>query len=153
MSGLEIAGLVLGAFPVAITALEKYEQGARRLGLFFKIKREYKRWHRDLCFHQLTLSRHLNQLLLPLVVDNAKIDELLREPGGKAWQDPSISILLQDRLRESYPLYLDYIQGMQQVMEEINKELAMDSEPIRERIQTEVGWIIPIAHSRTPTLS
>ncbi|KAI1759154.1 hypothetical protein GGR53DRAFT_514599 [Hypoxylon sp. FL1150] len=38
MSGIEVAGLVLGAFPIAIELLDKYREVATRAGLFNQIK-------------------------------------------------------------------------------------------------------------------
>ncbi|KAH8901323.1 hypothetical protein GQ53DRAFT_707647 [Thozetella sp. PMI_491] len=134
MSGFEIAGIVLGAFPLVITALEKYREVATRLGLFYKIKLEYRKCSNELEFHQLTLTRHLKQLLLPLVVDDDKIKELVEKPGGEAWKDSSIEQLLQQRLKDSYGLYLDCIQNMEQVMHDLNHELALDSQPIQGKL-------------------
>ena len=134
MSGFEVAGVVLGAFPLAISALDKYREVATRLGLFFKIQLEYKKWRDDLEMHQLLFTRHLKQLLLPLVADDDKIKVLLAAPGGDSWKDPSISSLLEQRLRESYKLYFGYIKGIERVMEEINHELAVDSSSVQERL-------------------
>ncbi|KAK0709991.1 hypothetical protein B0T26DRAFT_755112 [Lasiosphaeria miniovina] len=136
MSGFEVAGLVLGAFPIAITALDKYREIATRLGVFFKIQLEYKRWRDDLEFHQLVFTRHLRQLLLPLVADDDKIAELLSAPGGDSWRDDAIAKLLQKRLRDSYELYFEYIKGIKRVMADINQELAVDSAAIQDGIKT-----------------
>ncbi|KAK3331631.1 hypothetical protein B0T19DRAFT_366751 [Cercophora scortea] len=136
MSGFEIAGLVLGAFPLAIAALDKYREVATRLGLFYKIRVEHKRCRDDLEFHHLTFSRHLRQLLLPLVVDDAMIGKLLSAPGGESWSDPTIAALLEKRLQGSYELYLQYIQGIRRVMDDLNRELAIDADAVQEKINT-----------------
>ncbi|KAK0730182.1 hypothetical protein B0H67DRAFT_651983 [Lasiosphaeris hirsuta] len=52
---------------------------ATRLGLFFKTKKRRD----DLELRQLLFTRHLKQLLLPLVVDDDKIKVLLAAPGGR----------------------------------------------------------------------
>ncbi|KAK0631100.1 hypothetical protein B0T17DRAFT_488289 [Bombardia bombarda] len=134
MSGFEIAGAALGAFPLAIHALDQYREVAARLGLFFKIRLEYKKCRDDVHFHQLTFSRHLRQLLLPLVADDATIADLLSDPGGQKWKDPKIAELLETRLQESYGLYLEYIKGIRQVMDEINRELAVDTGSVQEKL-------------------
>ena len=135
MSGFEVAGVVLGAFPIAITALDKYREVATRLGLFFKIQLEYKKWRDDLEFHRLLFARHMRQLLLPLVADDDKIKVLLAAPAGVAWQDPSIASLLEKRLGESYELYFEYMKGIKRVMNDINLELAVDSNSVQERLK------------------
>lgn len=128
MSGFEVVGIVLSAFPLAISALERYRDIADRLGLFCKIRLEYKRWRDDLEFHKLAFEKNLRQLLLPLVVDDEKIDELLLAPGGDCWKEESIAQLFQQRLQESYYLYMQYIQSIREVMDKIHSELAIDSD-------------------------
>ncbi len=139
MSGLEVAGVVLGAFPLALSALEKYREIATRLGLFYKIHLEYKKWRDDLEFHQLLFARHLRQLLLPLLVDDDKIQELMFSPGGDGWKDQSTGLLLEKRLGDSHPLYLRYVNGIERVIGDINRELSIHSRPVQEQINTQVS--------------
>ncbi|KAK1253288.1 hypothetical protein MKX07_001365 [Trichoderma sp. CBMAI-0711] len=128
MSGFEIAGIVLGAFPIAISALEGYRDLAKRLGLYYKIRLEYKNWLDELEINKIIFTRHLSQLLLPLIVDDEKIRELLSEPGGDCWKEESIAASLERRLQGSYQLYMQYIQYMKRTLDEINTELAIDSD-------------------------
>lgn len=139
MSGLEIAGIVLGAVPVAITALEKYGEVERRLGLFNKIRREHKRCSDRLQFSHIVLKRHLRQLLLPLTTDDSLVEELLSNPGGKGWKDPAMVSRLQERLQGSNELYLDYIRGIERVMTDINQELALPPHAAQGQIHSEVS--------------
>ncbi|KAH6694152.1 hypothetical protein F5X68DRAFT_273507, partial [Plectosphaerella plurivora] len=130
MSGFEIAGLVLGAFPLVILALEKHREVATRLGLFRKIRKEHLKCADDLDCQQLFLQRHLRQLIIPLKVnyDDAKINELLADPNGPGWKDPTVSAQFEERLQDSYKLYLSYIQGMEETMNKLNHELMLDTD-------------------------
>lgn len=83
MSGIELAGLVVGAFPLLIAALEHYRDAANVLEIFWKIKREYKHWVHDLRICELAFERNLEALLLPLIVDDNEILELLKHPQGQ----------------------------------------------------------------------
>ncbi|KAH7354000.1 hypothetical protein B0T11DRAFT_122610 [Plectosphaerella cucumerina] len=143
MSGFEIAGLVLGAFPLAILALEKHREVATRLGLFYKIKLEHKKCMDDLVYQQLYLKRHLRKLILPLKVnyDDAKINELLADPDGPGWKDATVSAMFEERLQDSYELYLSYIQSIKETMDRLNHELAADSDTIQDQVQPSAGKI------------
>ncbi|KAK4076140.1 hypothetical protein Trihar35433_2700 [Trichoderma harzianum] len=144
MSGFQIAGIVLGAFPIAISALEAYHDIAKRVGLFLTIKNEYTNWKRDLNFYKLSFKVTIEQLLLPLVANDDMIAELLKAPGGDRWQDRSVAELFEERLEGSYELYMQYIQSMRRVLDEINRELLIDSEwaqklladPVRNPVST-----------------
>lgn len=141
MSGIELAGLVLGAFPLAIAALEKYGEAARRFGMFLYIRAEYKHWKDDLRFHDIAFKRHLKQLLLPLVFDDGTIKELLLDPGSEAWRDAQIDRLLRKRLNEAHELYMGYITGIRQVLQEIEKHLALESAPVKQMLNSQV-WAL-----------
>jgi len=56
MSGLEVAGLVLGPFQLAITALEKYREVALRFGMFLHIGAEFRHWKDDLKFYKIAFK-------------------------------------------------------------------------------------------------
>jgi len=137
MSGIEVAGLVLGAFPVAIWALEQYRDAARVMGFWYEIRLEYQRSSSELKFHQLTFIRNLKRLLLPLVPDDAQLQLLISEPGGFAWKDPGIRKALEARLNDSYEMYLEILGEMQRIMRELNQELAVDSEPVQHKVNND----------------
>lgn len=126
-SGFESAGIVLNAFPIAINTLELCHDAARLIGLFLHIKLAYKRWRDDLEFHRLFFTKNLRQFLLPLVLDDDTIEELLLAPGGDRWREERVARLFEERLGDSYALYMQCINGMNQTMNEINRELAVDS--------------------------
>jgi hypothetical protein len=73
MSGIEVAGLVLGAFPIAIWGLEHYCDVARRMGFWYEIRSNYQRTSNELKFHYLSFERNLEQLLYPLVADEGQL--------------------------------------------------------------------------------
>ena len=124
MSGFEIAGIVLGAFPLAISALRYYQTDiAPLLGIWRNVCREHKKCESDLRFHHLRYRGTLKQLLLPLVVDDETIEHLLGNPVGESWKAPEVAEALKQRLQDSYELYFDTIQDMQQTMRKLNQRL------------------------------
>ena len=141
MTGFEIAGAVLGAFPIAIEALERYRDVARYWGFWWEIRSEYQKCSNELKFHQLSFRRNLKQLLLPLVADEDQIKRLLVDPGGEGWREQSVAQQLQDRLQESYELYLEIIQQLKTTMDELNRELAISKSGFQEKLsRAKVGF-------------
>lgn len=139
MSGLEVAGVVLGASPLAIEALDKYREVARRLGFWYKIRLEYQKCSDNLTYYQLAYKRHLKLLLLPLIVDDDKIRELLTDPGGDGWKDVATAELLKSRLDESYGLYLRHMATFAEIMQKLKHELAVDQESVQKAVTTSVS--------------
>jgi hypothetical protein len=135
-TGFEIAGIVLGAFPLAIAALEKYRHVAERVNLFYNIRLEHKKCLDTLEHQQFLFKSNLFAIILPLeVIDESKVHDLLSDPGGAGWKDIAIAEKLKDRLQDSYSLYLRYIQGMQQTMKNLNRELAVDESVVQRQLR------------------
>jgi hypothetical protein len=93
-------------------------------------------------FHKLLFTKNLRQLLLPLVLDDDKIKELLLAPGGDCWREESVAELFEKRLEESYELYMQYIQGIKNTMDEINRELAIDSKWAQKLFDSSVRKVV-----------
>lgn len=123
MSGFEIAGVVLGAFPLCISAMEHYADTKRAAGTFIHIRRQHGKDYRriKLCQAQFTLI--MRQLLQPLldgaIVDQDEYDQLLSAPGGQQWQEAHISAALSERLAEGGPDVVDALQDMMDTMTEL----------------------------------
>ncbi|KAK7937678.1 uncharacterized protein PG986_014546 [Apiospora aurea] len=145
MSGIELAGLVLGAFPVAIWGLEQYRDIAKQMGFWFQIRSEYQQSIDELIFHRLSFEGNLKLLLLPLVDDDARLEEMMIEPGGPGWKSAEMQKALEKRLQQSYRSYLSILADMERAMKELNEELAIENE----HVQSRVGGSHGHAHSKT----
>lgn len=129
MSGLEVAGLVLGAFPVALEILDKYKEVARRFGFWYKIAAEHRNCDSQLKFHRFVYIDNLKMLLLPLAgLDDTHIDELLQDPGGKAWSEARTAEQLEQRLGDSHEIYMQFMNEFQEWLHAIKTKLAFDPE-------------------------
>lgn len=126
MSGVEVAGLLLAAFPLAISALEHYRETAETLGTFWKIRREYKTWTHSFNICRLAFEQNLEEFLLPLIADEDELQRLLAEPGGQEWKNPELEQRLKQRLPKSYELYLESMDRIKDVLEQLRHELGID---------------------------
>lgn len=134
MSGFEIAGVVLGSFPIVIEALNTYREAARMWGFWLDIRTEYLKCNNELKFHRLRFNQNLKQLILPIVADQAQVQQLLAKPGSDLWRQPSIEQQLVDRLQDSYESYLDIIQQLQRTMQDLNDELAINKPEVQKTL-------------------
>ncbi|KAI1774168.1 hypothetical protein F4818DRAFT_452259 [Hypoxylon cercidicola] len=128
MSGIEVVGLVLGAFPIAIMLLDKYREVADRAGLFYQIKLKHRQCRNRLECERLAFTGNLKELLLPLVADDEKITDMISNPGGPNWKDKTTSDLLRTRLKDSHDVYMDFIEQFNGVMKKLIDELALNSD-------------------------
>lgn len=132
MSGIELAGLVVGAFPLAVTAMEHYQETAKAAGTFWRIRTVYRKDYRSVTFCQTKLKLHMEELLGPLVsvdiTDNLDLClELLQRPGGDGWIDNSSCNPLEARLRHCYQPYQDTMEELHLLMEKLNKDFKIQN--------------------------
>ncbi|OCK77569.1 hypothetical protein K432DRAFT_303900 [Lepidopterella palustris CBS 459.81] len=134
MSGIEIAGLIMGAFPLLMAALERYREGAELLSDWWRIQRAYKKCKQDINYHRILFEGNLEEFLLPLVADEDELKVLMANPAGEAWEDPELEKRLQDRLPKSYELYLDIIGDINELMDKLKKELGVDNAQFQSKV-------------------
>ena len=127
MSGIEVAGLVLGAFPILIYALESYRKGAEVFGDWWRIEGAYIKCKQDLKYHQLLFEGNIERFLLPLVVDDDELKKLMKNPAGTAWEDPELEKKLQERLPKAYDTFLGVMIDINKLMESFKKALGVDN--------------------------
>jgi hypothetical protein len=140
MSGIEIAGLVLGAFPVALELLKRYKEMGKEYHFWKEIRKEFGKCEQDLRFHRIQFQDNLKILLLPLAIDKQKIEMVLSEPGSDVWSDQDMAQQLERRLGDSYKLYLDTVERMNQTMKEMENALALNNDKTHNQL-TEQGTV------------
>jgi hypothetical protein len=125
MSGIEVAGILLGVIPLVISALEHYAEGISTIHKWWRYKRELASLKRIL---DAEYVRYLNtcEELLSGIVPDATLAALLDFPGGPGWQDSEIERKLRSRLRTSFTSYLNTVTDMNDVMEILMSKLELD---------------------------
>ena len=145
MSGVEIAGLLLGSFPLLISALEHYRASAEVLEDWWQIKKEYKKCKNEIKLQELAFESNLERFLLPLVVDDDEIGLLIADPGGALWKDPALEDTLKSRLPKSFELFLDIMHDIQEIMNGLRVELGLGRVDFQKSLEaniTEVRFLL-----------
>jgi hypothetical protein len=150
MSGFEVAGVVLGAFPLLLSALEGYKNAATKARLWLNIRGEYEKCRHEVKAQEVALKSNLRILLLPLDIDNTKISRLLGAPGGDEWNDADITSQLKDRLHDSYEVFMETVRSIGDAAERLREELVVDDNRLQERIrQARVSFIFRFGYLPT----
>ena len=134
MSGLEVAGVLLGTFPLIIAAIEHWRNCAKVGGYLWKARKEFSRCEKDVSFNEIIYKRNLKELLIPIVGEAADVDALVGDPGGQGWRDQALHEKLVARLQESYKVYLEIVEEMNETAEEIRKELCFDQASVQQKL-------------------
>lgn len=134
MSGIELAGLVLGAFPIILTALERYREGAELLSDWWHIEQAYKKCTQEVKYHRLLFESNVEEFLLPLVVDDDELKLLMENQEHESWDDPELEIRLEKRLPKSYTLFIDIMKEIQEQMAKLMKAMGVNDPEFQRRL-------------------
>jgi hypothetical protein len=115
MSGIEIAGLMLGAIPLVIAALEHYEDLITPAKNFVNFQGELGRAIQEL-WNQYTFFEQSMEVLLRPVTTDQELSEMIDNTNSKLWQDPAIEQDLQRNLGKAYPSYMRTVNDIQKIM-------------------------------------
>src|SRR5436190_6574526 len=101
VAGVETAGLVLGAIPLLIAALEHYEGSIEPTVAFLRWRGELSTGIRKLYLGCATYDQSI-RLLLKQIASMEKLSEMMDNPRSCLWKDGSLARQLQEKLGSAY---------------------------------------------------
>jgi len=127
MSGIEIAGLVLGCLPLIIQGIESYNEGLDPIKSFMRWERELPQFIRKLRNQHVHYAQSIRILLEP-ITSEVELSEMLADPGAskRLWQSQDMAHKLQERLQESYQAYQGTIADVERITKLIASKLDLD---------------------------
>ena len=124
-TGIEIAGLVLGAFPLVLGALEHYRDGLRTLQEWWKFRAEFLSLLHEVGVQSVFFTENLEALLAPIVTSEFELKALLDDPANPLWQDSALEEKLKERLPKSYDWYRLTITAIDNILDNLKKRLGI----------------------------
>lgn len=143
MSGLEIAGLLLGAIPTCATAIAEYNS------TLDKIKR-FRHWRLDLPRYVGILRRQRSELeetlrlLLFGMVDSDGLEIMIEDPVGSHWKNEALISKLKGKYREEYDIFEERIRDISSPMFKLTARLGLTKTEYVSK--PEFSWISNLTH-------
>ncbi|KAK5682956.1 hypothetical protein LTS10_004484 [Elasticomyces elasticus] len=140
MSGVEVVGLVLGASPLAISALEHYRDSCRVLNCLANFEQEYRKTLNDVKDEYLLYVLNLKVLLLPLVNGNELGEDdltlLLTDATHEKWKSDDVEVALRERLDVAHGRFLEIAKDLQHLVWELLTVLGIDKPRLQARLRS-----------------
>lgn len=115
MSGIEVAGIILGAIPLVISGLNHYSECAQFINSIRDYSKEFANMSRRLRV-ELATFRNTMELVLSSCVRGRSLEQMLTDPGGKSWEEADIEHELRHILQTSYTVFMETVVSMSQVL-------------------------------------
>lgn len=126
MSGIEVAGLVLGAFPIVLECLKCIKQGGARVRLWRDYRHDVGKYIRSLETEKLNLLNTIERLLDGIMQSSEEMEALIEGRPDFLCQMGQYEEALKHRLGRSHQNYLEIMSHMLKALERARKEVGID---------------------------
>jgi hypothetical protein len=118
VTGVETAGLVLGAIPLLISALENLENMAAPTKAFFSWKPHLRKLIQELYTIHTSYDQAVRLLLKPFA-DHADQTTMMDDPRSELWKEGDIADSLRGHLGSAYRPFTLTIDEVSEILVEI----------------------------------
>lgn len=125
MSGVELAGLVLGCLPLIIQGIESYNEGLDPIKSFMRWERELPQYIRKLRNQHVHYAQTTRILFEP-ITSAAELEELMSTGSHDLWKSEALASKLKDRLQESYQAYQSTMGDIEGLVAKIASKMDLD---------------------------
>lgn len=125
MSGIEVAGLVLGSFPIILNCLDYYREGFEPLEDWWNFRTHFVAFIDDIRHQMMKYNENMIRLLDPIVANSDSLTTLVRDAKDPRWFDGSLTRLLEQRLASEHGRFLRIIQRMEEEIRGLKRLLGI----------------------------
>lgn len=130
MSGIEVAGVVLGSIPLVISTLEHYKTGISVIQRYRRYERELQRLIRNLATEKVKLQ-NVCEKLLDGIIPPSRIDDMVENPGGDLWARDKTQKAIRTRLWKSRDVFEETLRDIQTATDDMYEKLGGGTEVSR----------------------
>lgn len=123
MSGFEIIGVILALIPIVSGGIDRYKR--------VRDEKESRQLERSFKTQRVIFMNTVEELIYPLVSD-LQLQNLLKDPNGRLWQDKQLSASLENHLDGAYPTFNEIMEDIKVVMCELQNTL---------NVEVRVSWL------------
>lgn len=133
MSGLEIAGAVLGAFPLVVEGARAMRPLIEMSRFWWKFRDAFPAMVGDIEDQMIAYRQNIRVILKPLDLDRRTESSLLNDqPPSQQWHNPEIQALLRRRIgHDHFTWLIGYIQRINKVMAQLMSLLNINNWVVR----------------------
>ncbi|KAK7727101.1 hypothetical protein SLS57_003135 [Botryosphaeria dothidea] len=128
MSGVETAGIVLGAMPLIIEAVKAYANGVSTVERYLKYEVPLTNLYTVLQAEYVIYQNTCEELLNGIVTRNDERAALLECPGGPGWKELDLERRMEQLLSKAYASYINTMLLMNGAVSDIKKLLKLGSD-------------------------
>ncbi|KUI59513.1 hypothetical protein VP1G_06731 [Cytospora mali] len=126
MSGIEVAGLVLGAFPLILNCLDYYREGFEPLEEWWNFRTHFIAFIDDVRHQMMKYRENMIRLLDPIIADTDSLKAMVEDPTDPRWSDKTLGKELDERLSSEFDRFLRIVTRMYELTLDLYKLLQIE---------------------------
>lgn len=127
MSGLEAAGLVLGALPIICGAAKQLKPVLESTKWWWKFETSFENFIADIARQEIAYRQVLKRLVAPLDISEEEYQNLINDPGASLWREAHVRQGLQERLQgEEYRWFMINMEELKAAVLKLQSLLPLD---------------------------
>lgn len=131
MSGFEIAGIVLGAFPILYDTAKDLGTVLKKTKSWWQFETSFENFVSAIATQEIAYTQVLKRLLDPLDITDDEYESLLRDPRSGLWYEHHIQGELRQRLPQNeYTWFMWNLSELNEALMGLQKLLPLNK----------VGW-------------
>lgn len=124
MSGIEIAGLVLGAYPVLLSTAKDLREAFKDVKTWWRFEREFENFLSDVETEHIKYSLSLQILLEDLDISEEEKENLQGSYIAPGWHDVQTRAELRRRIQDRYyDWFMRQLAAMNKALEDLQRLL------------------------------
>ncbi|KAH7400307.1 hypothetical protein BKA64DRAFT_599928 [Cadophora sp. MPI-SDFR-AT-0126] len=123
MSGIEIAGLVLGGFRLLIATATKYKKSFERLQKWYKFRTEFLTFIDAVDIQRQLFNLSLECFLRSIDIEEDELEKFMDDGGYEGWHNPELFQRLKIRLGSSLEAFQSMMKTMNGLMHDLERML------------------------------
>ncbi|GMF73808.1 unnamed protein product [Aspergillus oryzae] len=127
-TGIEIAGLVLGAFPLILSCLDYYREGMEPLEEWWSFRTHFIEFVDSINHQMMKYQENMTRLLDPIIADNDTLAALIRDSTDTRWSDGTLDDPLERRLASECDRFFRIVERMEKVVKDLKRLLQIDGD-------------------------
>lgn len=125
MSGIEVAGLVLGGFPLLISAAEHYKEGFEPLRKWKRFRSQFIGFIDAVDIEKNMFDATLERFLISADVPEEELQSFMTDPNYDGWYSEDLVEVLRSRLGPSYSVFMSTIKTLNETMADLQEILSL----------------------------
>ncbi|KAL3475862.1 hypothetical protein BJX99DRAFT_270848 [Aspergillus californicus] len=125
-TGIEALGLAFALLPVVVNQLDNYARGIEQIKVLKRFHRTLEDFALELGTQNRIFLNSLEQVLDGVVDDDNQIRDLIGDPDGEGWKEPSLQIHLTAKLGHNYPFFFGNVLGLHAMLKRMAGKLDVD---------------------------